>query len=106
MEQNARAREIPSCDLWSGCHHQAMLNQERLQPVSGQQVRLSASTHEHPYHHPQLLRESSRRIGLRATLQDEPMHEYLRAELERLADRPSIEPRLQRIRKRNRAVSN
>jgi hypothetical protein len=42
-------------------------------------------------------------LAARAALQGKSMQEYLRAELERLAARPSIESWLQQVRKRKRA---
>ena len=39
----------------------------------------------------------------RAALQGKSMQEYLRAELERLASRPSVDAWLQQVRKRKRA---
>jgi plasmid stability protein len=42
-------------------------------------------------------------LASRAALQGKSMQEYLRAELERLAARPSIETWLEQVRKRKRA---
>ena len=42
-------------------------------------------------------------LAARAALQGKSMQEYLRAELERLAGKPSIEVWLERVRKRKRA---
>ena len=42
-------------------------------------------------------------LAARAALQGQSMQEYLRAELERLAARPSVEAWLQQVRKRKRA---
>ena len=42
-------------------------------------------------------------LAARAALQGKSMQEYLRAELERLAARPSIETWLEQVRKRKRA---
>lgn len=42
-------------------------------------------------------------LAARAALQGKSMQEYLRAELERLASRPSIEAWLEQVRKRKRA---
>ncbi|MDB6083023.1 MAG: hypothetical protein JWN43_904 [Gammaproteobacteria bacterium] len=42
-------------------------------------------------------------LAARAALQGKSMQEFLRAELERLAARPSIEAWLQQVRKRKRA---
>lgn len=42
-------------------------------------------------------------LAARAALQGKSMQEYLRAELERLAARPSIDAWLERVRKRKRA---
>ena len=42
-------------------------------------------------------------LAARAALQGQSMQEYLRAELERLAARPSVETWLQQVRKRKRA---
>jgi antitoxin FitA len=42
-------------------------------------------------------------LAARAALQGKSMQEYLRAELERLAARPSIEAWLEQVRKRKRA---
>jgi hypothetical protein len=42
-------------------------------------------------------------LAARAALQGKSMQEYLRAELERLASRPSIDAWLQQVRKRKRA---
>ena len=41
-------------------------------------------------------------LAARAALQGQSMQEYLRAELERLAARPSVEAWLQQVRKRKR----
>jgi plasmid stability protein len=43
-------------------------------------------------------------LAARAALQGRSMQEFLRAELERLAARPSIEAWLQQVRKRKRAA--
>jgi antitoxin FitA len=43
-------------------------------------------------------------LAARAALQGKSMQEFLRAELERLAARPSIESWLQQVRKRKRAA--
>lgn len=43
-------------------------------------------------------------LAARAALQGKSMQEYLRAELERLAARPSVDAWLQQVRKRKRAV--
>ena len=43
-------------------------------------------------------------IAARAALQGKSMQEFLRAELERLAARPSIDAWLQEVRKRKRAA--
>jgi hypothetical protein len=43
-------------------------------------------------------------LAARAALQGKSMQEYLRAELERLAARPSIDAWLQQVRKRKRAT--
>jgi antitoxin FitA len=42
-------------------------------------------------------------LAARAALQGQSMQEYLRAELERLAARPSVDTWLQQVRKRKRA---
>jgi hypothetical protein len=42
-------------------------------------------------------------LAARAALQGKSMQEYLRAELERLASRPSVDTWLQQVRKRKRA---
>jgi plasmid stability protein len=42
-------------------------------------------------------------LASRAALQGKSMQEYLRAELERMASRPSLESWLQQVRKRKRA---
>ena len=42
-------------------------------------------------------------LAARAALQGKSMQEYLRAELERLARKPSVEAWLERVRKRKRA---
>lgn len=42
-------------------------------------------------------------LAARAALQGKSMQEYLRAELERLASRPSVDAWLERVRKRKRA---
>jgi len=42
-------------------------------------------------------------LAARAALQGKSMQEYLRAELERLAGKPSVEAWLERVRKRKRA---
>lgn len=42
-------------------------------------------------------------LAARAALQGKSMQEYLRAELERLARKPSVEVWLERVRKRKRA---
>jgi antitoxin FitA len=43
-------------------------------------------------------------LAARAALQGKSMQEYLRAELERLAARPSVEAWLEQVRKRKRAA--
>lgn len=43
-------------------------------------------------------------LAARAALQGKSMQEYLRAELERLASRPSMSAWLQQVRKRKRAA--
>lgn len=43
-------------------------------------------------------------LASRAALQGKSMQEYLRAELERLAARPSVEAWLEQVRKRKRAA--
>ncbi len=43
-------------------------------------------------------------LAARAALQGKSMQEFLRAELERLATRPSVEAWLQQVRKRKRAA--
>jgi antitoxin FitA len=43
-------------------------------------------------------------LASRAALQGKSMQEYLRAELERMASRPSAESWLQQVRKRKRAT--
>jgi plasmid stability protein len=43
-------------------------------------------------------------LAARAALQGKSMQEYLRAELERLASRPSVEAWLEQVRKRKRAT--
>jgi len=43
-------------------------------------------------------------LAARAALQGKSMQEFLRAELERLAARPSVEAWLQQLRKRKRAT--
>ena len=43
-------------------------------------------------------------LASRAALQGKSMQEFLRAELERLAARPSVEAWLQQVRKRKRAT--
>jgi hypothetical protein len=45
-------------------------------------------------------------LAARAALQGKSMQEYLRAELERLASRPSLEAWLQQVRKRKRAAQS
>ena len=45
-------------------------------------------------------------LASRAALQGKSMEEYLRAELERLAARPSLEAWLEQVRKRKRASQN
>jgi hypothetical protein len=42
-------------------------------------------------------------LAARAALQGKSMQEYLRAELERLAGKPSVDAWLERVRKRKRA---
>jgi plasmid stability protein len=42
-------------------------------------------------------------LAARAALQGKSMQEYLRAELERMAARPSVDAWLERVRKRKRA---
>jgi plasmid stability protein len=42
-------------------------------------------------------------LAARAALQGKSMQEYLRAELERLASRPSVDAWLEQVRKRKRA---
>jgi antitoxin FitA len=43
-------------------------------------------------------------LASRAALQGKSMQEYLRAELERLASRPSVDAWLEQVRKRKRAA--
>jgi plasmid stability protein len=43
-------------------------------------------------------------LAARAALQGRSMQEYLRAELERLASRPSVDAWLQQVRRRKRAA--
>jgi hypothetical protein len=43
-------------------------------------------------------------LAARAALQGKSMQEFLRAELERLASRPSVDAWLQQVRKRKRAA--
>jgi len=43
-------------------------------------------------------------LAARAALQGRSMQEYLRAELERLASRPSVDSWLEQVRKRKRAA--
>jgi len=43
-------------------------------------------------------------LAARAALQGKSMQEFLRAELERLASRPSVEAWLQQVRRRKRAT--
>jgi antitoxin FitA len=43
-------------------------------------------------------------LAARAALQEKSMQEFLRAELERLAARPSVDAWLQQVRKRKRAT--
>jgi len=43
-------------------------------------------------------------LAVRAALQGKSMQEYLRAELERLVARPSVESWLEQVRKRKRAA--
>jgi antitoxin FitA len=45
-------------------------------------------------------------LAARAALQGRSMQEYLRAELERLASRPSVDAWLQQVRKRKRAAQS
>ena len=45
-------------------------------------------------------------LAARAALQGKSMQEYLRAELQRLAARPSIDAWLQQVRKRKRATQS
>jgi hypothetical protein len=45
-------------------------------------------------------------LAARAALQGKSMQEYLRAELERLASRPSLDAWLQQARRRKRAAQN
>lgn len=45
-------------------------------------------------------------LAARAALQGKSMQEYLRAELERLVARPSLDNWLQQVRKRKRATQN
>jgi plasmid stability protein len=45
-------------------------------------------------------------LAARAALQGKSMQEFLRAELERLAARPSIDAWLQQVRKRKRATQS
>lgn len=44
-------------------------------------------------------------LASRAALQGKSMQEYLRAELERIASRPSVESWLEQVRKRKRAAN-
>jgi hypothetical protein len=43
-------------------------------------------------------------LAARAALQGKSMQEYLRAELERMVERPSVDSWLQQVRKRKRAA--
>lgn len=45
-------------------------------------------------------------LASRAALQGKSMQEYLRAELERIASRPSVDAWLEQVRKRKRAANN
>lgn len=45
-------------------------------------------------------------LAARAALQGRSMQEFLRAELERLASRPSVDAWLQQVRKRKRAAQS
>ena len=45
-------------------------------------------------------------LAARAALQGKSMQEFLRAELERLASRPSVDAWLQQVRKRKRAAQS
>ena len=45
-------------------------------------------------------------LAARAALQGKSMQEFLRAELERLATRPSLDAWLQQVRRRKRAAQN
>ncbi|HWX80658.1 MAG TPA: hypothetical protein VNZ02_11220 [Steroidobacteraceae bacterium] len=45
-------------------------------------------------------------LAARAALQGKSMQEFLRAELERLASRPSLDAWLQQVRRRKRAAQN
>jgi hypothetical protein len=45
-------------------------------------------------------------LAARAALQGRSMQEYLRAELERLASRPSVDAWLQQVRRRKRAAQS
>jgi antitoxin FitA len=45
-------------------------------------------------------------LAARAALQGKSMQEFLRAELERLASRPSLDAWLQQVRRRKRAAHN
>ena len=49
---------------------------------------------------PEMVRDE---LAARAALQGKSMQEYLRAELERLAGKPSVDVWLERVRKRKRA---
>ncbi|WP_116810205.1 FitA-like ribbon-helix-helix domain-containing protein [Steroidobacter cummioxidans] len=45
-------------------------------------------------------------LASRAALQGKSMQEYLRAELERIAARPSVESWVEQVRRRKRAANN
>jgi len=45
-------------------------------------------------------------LASRAALQGKSMQEYLRAELERIASRPSVESWVEQVRRRKRAANN
>lgn len=45
-------------------------------------------------------------LASRAALQGKSMQEYLRAELERIASRPSVDTWLEQVRKRKRAANS
>ena len=77
------AKKIRACKMPSWRHYESVAIQINIRDV------------------PEKVRDE---LAARAALQGKSMQEFLRAELERLAARPSIDAWLQQVRKRKRAT--